>query len=200
MQLVQYYQSLNRWTESLTAATAALDAFTGDFNLQIMQARALVKLHRATEALTVLDTARVLPSEGARESHQLYVQAHVMAALDAYDRRAWDDAATHLSAALDWPEHLGQGKPYDPEERLIRFVMARVEARRGRTQAATSGYRTVKAASKPGPTATLLDALGWAAAQALGEPGPDQQATMVRRAAAGGDVDARLIQRALALR
>ena len=77
VQLVQYYQSMDRWFESLTAATTALAVFSGDFNLQIMQARALVKLHRATEALTVLDTARVLPSEGARESHQLYVQAHV---------------------------------------------------------------------------------------------------------------------------
>lgn len=201
--LVQYYQSQNRWADSLTAATAALERFKGDFNLQIMQARAFVRLERPADALTVLDATRVLPSEGARESHQLHVQAHVMAALDAYGRRAWDDAARHLTAALEWPEHLGQGKPYDPEERLIRFVLARVDARRGRAQAAADGYRAVKAASKPGAPGTALDVLGWAAARALGEPGPDQspaRPSLVARAAASGDVDARLIQRALDLR
>lgn len=203
VQLVQYYQSQNRWANSLTAATAGLAAFAGDFNLQIMQARAFVRLQRAAEALAVLDVTRVLPSEGARESHQLYVQAHVMSALDAYGRRAWDEATTHLGAALEWPERLGQGKPYDPEERLIRFVQAKVDARRGRAQAAKDGFRAVKAASRPGATATVLDALGWAAARALGEPGPDEsptRPTLIRRAAAGGDVDARLIQRALDLR
>lgn len=201
--LVQYYQSQNRWADSLTAATAALERFPSDFNLQIMQARAFVRLNRPADALAVLGAARVLPSEGARESHQLYVQAHVMAALDAYDRRAWDDATAHLTTALDWPEHLGQGKPYDPEERLIRFVQAKVDARRGRARAASDGYRAVRAASTPGSTATWLDELGWASARALGEPGPDRsraRPSAIARAAASGDVDARLIQRALDLR
>jgi tetratricopeptide (TPR) repeat protein len=95
----------------------------------------------------MLARTRVLPSEHAGESHQLYVQAHTLAALAAVDARRFDEAYTHLQAALEWPAHLGQGRPYDPEERLVRFLMGRVEERRGRKEDARRSYEAVVAAT-----------------------------------------------------
>lgn len=157
--LIQFLQSNGDWTEALAASTAARATFPGDFNLAIMQARSLVHLHRPVQALAILDVTHVLPSEGARASHQLYVEAHVDAALsDAEDGRL-DAAYAHLTAALDWPEHLGQGRPYDPEERLIRFVMAGVDERRGRADAADASYRAVAAATPVRAAFAPLDLL-----------------------------------------
>jgi len=31
-------------------------------------------------------------------------------------------ARRHLEAALLWPESLGQGRPFDPDDRLVRFL------------------------------------------------------------------------------
>lgn len=196
--LIQYYQAHSRWADALTASTAALELFPGDFNLQIMHAKSLIHLRRPTDALVVLDAARVLPSEGARESHQLFVQAHVMAALDEYAAKAWDRAAAHATAALDWPEHLGQGKPYEPEERLIRFVLARIDERRGRRAAAAEGLRAIIAATPAGRRSAPLDMLG----NALANRQSTSTLTSRIRAehAAPGDIDVQLLLRAIALR
>ncbi|MEO8501710.1 MAG: DUF5107 domain-containing protein, partial [Vicinamibacteria bacterium] len=145
--LIQYYQAKGRWADALVVATRGLAAFPGDFNLDIMAARSLVHLDRSKEALTILDAARVLPSEGARESHQIYVQAHIEAALASIEGQRLDDAYAHLTAALDWPEHLGQGRPYDPEERLIRFLMGRIDQRRSGATASRAAFGAVVAAT-----------------------------------------------------
>ncbi len=52
------------------------------------------------EAAEILASTHVLPSEGARESHQLWEQAHIVAAMDAYDAADFQSAKEHLMMAL----------------------------------------------------------------------------------------------------
>jgi tetratricopeptide (TPR) repeat protein len=130
--LVQHLQAQGRWAEAVDVSTRARALFPDDFNLDLMHARSLLHVGRAGDAAAILDATRVLPSEHARESHQLYVHAHLLAALDAADARQWDEAERHAAQALEWPEHLGQGKPYDPDERLVRFVQDRIARAAGR--------------------------------------------------------------------
>jgi predicted Zn-dependent protease len=178
--LIAHYQARGRWTEALAASTRARQRFPGDFTLDLLHARSLVHLERPDEAIVILDRTQVLPSEHARESHRLFVQAHIMAALAAIEGGRLDAAGTHLDRALEWPEHLGQGKPYDPEERLIRFLIGRVEARRGRADEARRSFEAVAAATvlRDGP-ATRLDLLAVPALRALGRAG-DARAILSR--------------------
>jgi tetratricopeptide (TPR) repeat protein len=127
VELIRHEQEEGRWSEALRLAERGRESFPSDFNLDLLYARALINLERGREAVAVLDSTNVLPSENARESHRLYEQAHLLVALDAIDAGDFDQAKDELIAALDWPEHLGQGRPYDPEERLIRFLLGRVE-------------------------------------------------------------------------
>ena len=66
-----------------------------------------------------------------------------MAALDAYDAGDLQGSKDHLLLALEWPENLGQGRPYEPEERLVRFILGHVEVQLGNPEAAgeTAGLR-----------------------------------------------------------
>ena len=200
--LIRYYQQRERWTEALAASLRAREQFPDDFNLDLLHARSLVNLARGAEAIAILDRTRVLPSEHSRESHQLFVQAHVVAAFEAIEAREYDDAYGHLQAALEWPEHLGQGKPYDPEERLVRFLMGRLDQRRGRPEDARRAFEAVVAATPAagaGPGA--LDRLAIPALRALGRaPDPAALAAaapdLPRRP---GDLDGELIRRALSL-
>jgi tetratricopeptide (TPR) repeat protein len=182
--LIQFLQNKNRWADALMASTAARALFPADFNLDIMQARSLVHLDRPADALAILDATQVLPSEGARESHQLYVQAHVEAALAGISANRLDDAYAHLTAALEWPEHLGQGKPYDPEERLLRFLMARIDDRRGRAADAKRNYQAVADATRPAGAPGILDLLAIPALASLGASAP-----LTSNILAGGAVD-----------
>ncbi len=152
--LTRHLQEAERWEQALEAASGALERFPVDFELQLLRAKALLHLDRPKEAADILATTRVLPSEGGRESHQLWEQAHTLAALDAMDTGAWSEARAHLLAALEWPEHLGQGRPYQPEERLARLLLGRVELALGRAAAARESFAAVVEAT-PGLGALL---------------------------------------------
>jgi tetratricopeptide (TPR) repeat protein len=149
--LARQLQDLERWAESLTALEVARSRFPEDFNLALLQARTLVRLDRADEATALLATIEVLPSEHARESHRIYEQAHTLVAMGALEAGDAARAAAHLGAALEWPEHLGQGRPYEPEERLVRYLLGRAEAVRGDAEKAAVAFSDVVDAT-PGVT------------------------------------------------
>lgn len=194
--LIQYYQKQARWADALAASARARQRFPKDFNLDVLHARSLLSLERADDALAVLNATQVLPSEHARETHQMFVQAHVLAALAAYGAGTWDVAEAHLAAALEWPEHLGQGKPYDPEERVIRFLQGRVAERRGRSAEARSHFEAVIAATGSS-TGGALDVLATAARQALNQVPVIVAVSPSPRSS--GDLDAIILARALSL-
>jgi tetratricopeptide (TPR) repeat protein len=167
--LIRHYQTRGRWADALAVTARMRERSSPDFNIDLLQVRSLVHLNRAAEALAILDKTHVLPSEHAGESHHLYVQAHTLAALSALEAGRVDEADRHLKAALEWPEHLGQGRPYDPEERLVRFLLGRVEERRGRTDEARRSFEAVVAATPSGRGAARpIDLLAIAALRALG--------------------------------
>jgi tetratricopeptide (TPR) repeat protein len=125
------------------ALDAARTRFPADFNLALLYARSLLRSDRAEEAVEILSTIYVLPSENARESHSLYEQAHTLVGMEAMEADDGGRAAGHLAAALEWPESLGQGRPYEPEERLVRFLQGRVEAGRGNENDARAAFQAV---------------------------------------------------------
>ena len=131
----------------------------------------LDEVDRGADAVTVLNTARVLPSEGARESHQLYVQAHVLAALDEIRADRLDAAGSHVTQAFEWPEHLGQGRPYVPEERLLLFLRAELARRQQRAGAERDALAQIAAATTPGGALAITDVLAIPALQTLSRRG-----------------------------
>ena len=129
--LIRYLQREARWAEALRASARGREMFPGDFNLDLLHVRALLNLGGFLDAIEVLAETHVLPSENARESHHLYALAHVGAALDALDAGDHQAARGYLEAALLWPESLGQGRPNDPDERLVRYLLGVAAERAG---------------------------------------------------------------------
>jgi len=145
--LVAFLLDEGRWEDVLEELVEARALFADDFNLALFEARALVNTDAAAQAIQILDDIQVLPSEHAQGTHALWEQAHIMMALDALE--AGDDAAAeaHTRAALEWPETLGQGRPYEPEERLARYLLGKIEERAGNDEAAQRHYEAVIAAT-----------------------------------------------------
>jgi Tfp pilus assembly protein PilF len=143
IQLIRHEQEQGLWAEALALSEQGRRSFPEDFNLALLHARGLINTDRGLEATELLAATRVLPSENARESHRLYEQAHTLAALDAIEAGSFAEARRHLVAALEWPEHLGQGRPYDPEERLVRYLLGRVEQSLGNPDQAQREFLAV---------------------------------------------------------
>ena len=113
----------------------------------------------------------------------------------------------HLLAALEWPESLGQGRPYEPEERLARFLLGKAEEELGHTDAAREAYQAVvDATGEINQAPRPLDLLAAPALEALGRTigvgglrrlgGPDVETV---RDGLSSTLEGRMILRALSL-
>ena len=69
-------------------------------------------------------TERPAIFEGATEGRQLYREAKLMQAIDAMKIGNYKKALQVINEATQWPENLGEGKPYDADidERLENWM------------------------------------------------------------------------------
>lgn len=144
--LIRHLQDEGDWDRALAASAEARSRFPADdFDVALLHARGLVNAGRPVAALDILTGIQVLPSENSRKSHRLFELAHVAAALDALapGGNGHVQARLHLEAALDWPESLGQGRPYDPDERLVRYLLGVAATQAGDPEAARRHFETV---------------------------------------------------------
>jgi tetratricopeptide (TPR) repeat protein len=197
--LAQHLESSGDWTASLDALDEARSRFPGDFNLALFEARALVHGRRPAEALDILSAVNVLPSEHARGTRQLYADAHTLMALDGMEEDQHSAARGHLRQALEWPESLGEGRPYEPEERLVQFLLGLVEREIEGGDAGLEHFQAVINATPVGNAPPgSLDRLGAAArrvvAEGVGDPRRAGAAT-----AEPEPLQDELVRRALAL-
>lgn len=122
--LVRHYQDIGAWQQAKDWAASALDMTPGDFNLELLLAEAHVMLGESAPAVHIMDRTRVLPSENASESHLLYETAHLLRALDLISAGDPAAALSHVARSREWPERLGQGRPYETDERLADWIGA----------------------------------------------------------------------------
>ena len=123
--LVTFLHTAGRWEDAIAVSTEALADFPGDFDMELVHAAALVETQRYEAAIDVLERVHVLPSEHSSRAHTLFAQAHTLAGLAALEQGEAARAAEHFEIAMTWPERLGQGRPYEPEERLQQYALAR---------------------------------------------------------------------------
>tara|TARA_B100000953_G_C17823804_1_gene359492 strand:- start:22 stop:651 length:630 start_codon:yes stop_codon:yes gene_type:complete len=121
---VKYYQDNNSWSKALELSEKANNQFPRNFNIEIMHAKSLLYLGRYDECIDLLKKAKVLPSEMARESRQLYEWAYIGKSLGLIKNNKILAARNSIESSREWPKNLGIGKPYKPDERLQNFLDA----------------------------------------------------------------------------
>ena len=141
--LIQLLQAEGRWEDALEVSGTARAAFPGDFDLDLLHAAALVETSSHEDAISVLDDIAVLPSEHSSTSHGIFAAAHTQAGLSALEQGSPDEAASHFETAMTWPERLGLGRPYEPEERLQRYLLGVALAASGDGTGATAAFEAV---------------------------------------------------------
>jgi tetratricopeptide (TPR) repeat protein len=147
--------------QALDTAARYFKASPDNYMLGMLHAKALLLNRRFADASEALGKLNVLPYEGSTEARALYREAELMVSAAEMKGGRADAALRRVTAAREWPEHLGAGKPYaeDVDERLEDWLAAQclkqgrpAEARALLERLATSGR------TKPG-AGRLLSAL-----------------------------------------
>jgi tetratricopeptide (TPR) repeat protein len=120
--LARLYSEQSAFRDALDVAKRGFQKFPNDFVLGIEYARALIDTAQYQAALDLLDNLTVLPYEGAGEGHVLYEKANLSLAVENMRRRKYQEALAFIAKSREWPEHLGVGRPYDPDERLQEYL------------------------------------------------------------------------------
>ncbi len=120
--LIRNYQNTNQWESALHYSTKAYQQFRDNFNIAIAQARSLIFSDQSKNAIEILNTTQVLPSEMARDCRILYDWAHLHEALRLIGDNQFSNALKIIENSKKWPENLGQGKPYDPDQRMQDYL------------------------------------------------------------------------------
>jgi hypothetical protein len=153
---------------ALAVARRSRARFASNDIVRLMFVRTLVAAGEFVEADRELQRLDILPQEGANEVHALYRQTKLVLAVDAISARKWKEAASLVSAAREWPERLGEGKPYDADvdERLEDWLEAAIMDGSGRHGEALQRWSRLAADTRK--TATASDVLPLWALERLG--------------------------------
>ncbi len=97
----------------------------------MLLAQVLNDLHQYNKTIDLLKDIKILPYEHAIEGRKIYTKAYVGSALQYIENNQNSQAQSRVTAALLWPEHIGVGKPFDPEERWEHFLLAYIHQSKG---------------------------------------------------------------------
>jgi tetratricopeptide (TPR) repeat protein len=122
--LIDFFSAQTKSEKALETALEAARLFPDEDVLKVDLARALIKNEQNTKASRILEKLEIIPSEGASDVHRLFVRCHVNLGLDNIQERDYEQALYHLGKSKTYPESLGSGRPYEPDQRMQDYLIA----------------------------------------------------------------------------
>jgi Tfp pilus assembly protein PilF len=132
--LSNYFFKEDSLSQGLETARKAYQRLSHNQAIGINYAKALIYSERFREALKILSPLDVLPSEHSRNAHNLFELANLSLAMKKMKEKQYKEAINYLNESEKWPEHLGVGKPYDPDIRLQNYIAAYCESKLGNSK------------------------------------------------------------------
>ncbi|MGN0191853.1 MAG: hypothetical protein ACI39U_09385, partial [Candidatus Cryptobacteroides sp.] len=111
-----------------------------NFHVGELYVKLLIATKNYVKAEKVISNMTILPFEGQTGSHILWRDIKLHLAASAIDRGDYRTALAKIEDALQWPETLGVGKPYDEllDTDLEKVLSAIVYARKGDDETAAA--------------------------------------------------------------
>ena len=119
----QYF--MNKGNNMLKAEELARDFYKKNpqnYILGLHYAKVLEMNQKYSECISLLQKIKVLPNEGATDGRTVWRNANIGNALNLLKTQKYRKALEGIGNARQWPENLGVGKPYTPDERLEDFI------------------------------------------------------------------------------
>lgn len=141
--LNNFYESNDFFPEQFKNAKEAYQKFPANAVIGIDYAKALLNTKKANECIKILSSTLILPQEGAREGHEIFVMANIAVALNNIEQKKYKEAVAYLTDSKQFPENLGSGMPYEPDYRLQNYLLAYCEKKSGDEKRAIQHYHDI---------------------------------------------------------
>lgn len=133
-EFIQFYLANNKYEEAAKLSSKAYKKFLNNYNIGLAHAKSMLNTGKNEKVLNILKKIQVLPFEHASESREIYERAHMAVVLSHLRKNKNDKALEVLKKSKEWPENIGVGKPYNPDERLQDYFMALVMEKVNQTE------------------------------------------------------------------
>lgn len=133
MQLIEAYISRKAYKAALVLSTEAAGKFEDNYNLALQHARVQLGNDQYEACLKTLDKTHILPFEGSTQGKYVYEQACLLLSIDLMNKKKFREALVKLEKSKAWPENLGIGAPYEPDNRMQDYLEAICQDKLGRS-------------------------------------------------------------------
>ena len=141
--LVNHYLDENRPDDARAVSAASYKIHPDNYVVGMDHIKVLFALEQYENAEPLLDKIKVLPFEGASAGKIMYASIKRNLALKALKENQLNKALGKVKEAKQWPENLGVGKPFDPDERIDDFLEGLILEKQGNTKEAKLAYQNV---------------------------------------------------------
>jgi tetratricopeptide (TPR) repeat protein len=122
--LTDFLAGQSKYQEAWMFAREAATVCPNETQILVDLVKAALNYDKLEDAASVLEGFRALPFEGASEIHALYARTHLRLGLKAMQKADWAGAAKEFETSKEYPERLGSGRPFDPDDRLADYLAA----------------------------------------------------------------------------
>ena len=141
--LIAYHNEHKNYNKTFELAEKAHKKYPDNYAVGVDFTRSLIHQHNYQDAIDVLEKIHVLPFEGASEGRYLYEQSYYGRSLELIHNQNFTEAIKLLETSKMWPERLGVGKPFNPDERIADFLIGHAYSKLGKKQNAEQHFKLV---------------------------------------------------------
>lgn len=136
IQLIEVYISRENYKTALLLSTEATKKFPENYNLALQFARVQLGNNQFEACLKTLNKTHLLPFEGSIQGKYVFEQANILLAIDFMNKGKYKEALIKLEKSKAWPENLGAGAPYEPDNRMQDYMEAICQDKLGKADQA----------------------------------------------------------------
>lgn len=156
---IQFYLKNEKYDLAHYLSKKGYRNFKNNYNIGLARAKSLLNVGKFEQVLDVLKKIQVLPYEHASESREIYTRAHTGVALKLIKKGSFEKAVTILKKSKEWPENIGVGKPYLPDERVQDYMLAIAHSNTGNTKRSEELLENIVSYSKEHPEKNSINNL-----------------------------------------
>jgi tetratricopeptide (TPR) repeat protein len=121
--LSDYHFNSGNYNQSNAILRKAFNNDKSNYIIGMDYVKTLVKLEKFSSGISILDNLNILPYEHSGEGRELYTNAYFGLAIKKIISGDYKEAINIINKSKIWPENLGVGKPFNPDERIQDYLM-----------------------------------------------------------------------------